>query len=292
MKVAIYGRKFEDDFIDHMQHVVSLLEENNIEITIFEPFSMFLEPRIQFDREYETFSKYEELVGEIKSLISIGGDGTLLDSVTYIRDSEIPILGINSGRLGFLSQVSPQEIKEAIQQILDRKYKIEQRSLIRLISPQGLFDEDNYALNELTVHKKDTSSMITIHVYLDDEYLNSYWADGLIISTPTGSTAYSLSCGGPILQPECNNFIITPISPHNLTVRPIVIPDNKRIKLKVQGRRKYFLATLDSRTSTIEADTELEIEKAPFSVSLLQPESQSFSETIRNKLMWGIDKRN
>jgi len=215
-----------------------------------------------------------------------------LDTVTLIRDSKIPILGINTGRLGFLSNISIQEIDQAMDALHSKKYTVDERALLKVKTEDNLFGETNFALNELTIHKKDSSSMITIHAYINDQYLNSYWADGLIIATPTGSTAYSLSCAGPIVVPGSENFVITPIAPHNLNVRPIVVSDNSEIKLKIEGRGMQFLASLDSRSETIDSKYELTIVKEKFKIGLIQLENQDFLRTIRNKLMWGIDKRN
>ena len=224
--------------------------------------------------------------------MSIGGDGTLLAAITFVKNSDIPILGINTGTLGFISSVSTDQIEYAINHLLKGEYKIKKRTLLQLESLNNLFGETNFALNEVTVLKKDTSSMIRIHAYLDDEFINTYWADGLIISSPTGSTGYSLSCGGPIVLPGTNNFIITPIAPHNLNVRPIIVSDESKITLKVSKRDEIALVALDSRSRAIGPELELTIRKANYKVKLIQFEKQSFISTIREKLMWGKDKRN
>ncbi|MDC0339342.1 NAD kinase, partial [Flavobacteriales bacterium] len=221
-----------------------------------------------------------------------GGDGTILDTITAIGDSEIPIVGFNTGRLGFLANNAKEDAKHIVEMLIKGNYELEQRSLLSLETDDELFGENNFALNELTVHKKDSSSMMTIHTYINDEYLNSYWADGLILSTPTGSTAYSLSCGGPILIPQSKNFVINPIAPHNLSARPLIVPDDVEIKLRIEGREDEFLATLDSRTRTINNATELKIVKSKFFINLVKFEGQNFYNTIRNKLLWGMDKRN
>ncbi|WP_372644489.1 NAD kinase, partial [Ancylomarina sp.] len=216
-----------------------------------------------------------------------------LDAVTVVQDSGIPIVGVNSGRLGFMADIAREEIPAAISDIFEGNYSIEERTLLKVqTKDNGLFKDFNYALNEFTVHKKDSASMITIHTYIDGEYLNSYWADGLIIATPTGSTAYSLSVGGPILIPNTQNFVISPISPHNLTVRPIVLPNHQEITLKVEGRSDSYLASLDSRSVSFEALNELKISKADFKIKVLKLKTHSFYSTLRNKLMWGVDKRN
>lgn len=292
MRIAIYGRSFQDNFTPGIQYLFEKLKQFNCEIYVFEAFHSFLKPRVDISPEIKIFQKNHEIKGKVDFLISIGGDGSLLDTVTLIRDSKIPILGINTGRLGFLSNISIQEIDLAIDALHSKKYKVDERALLKVKTEDNLFGETNFAMNELTIHKKDSSSMITIHAYINDQYLNSYWADGLIIATPTGSTAYSLSCAGPIVVPGSENFVITPIAPHNLNVRPIVVSDNSEIKLKVEGRGMHFLASLDSRSETIDSKYELTIVKENFKIGLIQLEHQDFLRTIRKKLMWGIDKRN
>ena len=215
----------------------------------------------------------------------------MLKAVTYIRELNIPIMGINTGRLGFISSISATQISDAINDILKKEYTINERTLLELNTNKNLFKDKNFALNEVAVSKKDTSSMIRIDAFIDDEFLNTYWADGLVISTPTGSTGYSLSCGGPIITPGTNNIIITPNAPHNLNVRPIVINDNSVIKLKVEDRGQLALVSLDSRSRAFDSETELIIKKTDFKIKLIQPQNNSFTTTIRNKLMWGLDKR-
>lgn len=292
MRVAIYGRSFGDSFTPGIQYLFEKLKKVPCEIYVFEAFHSFLKPRVNIDPEVKIFHKHHEIKGKVDFLISIGGDGSLLDTVTLIRDSNIPVMGINTGRLGFLSNISIQEIDLAIDALHEKKYKVDYRALLKVQTDDNLFGETNYALNELTIHKKDSSSMITIHAYINEQYLNSYWADGLIIATPTGSTAYSLSCAGPIVVPGSENFVITPIAPHNLNVRPVVVADNSIIKLKIEGRGMQFLASLDSRSETIDSKYELTIVKENFKIGLIQLEHQDFLRTIRKKLMWGIDKRN
>ena len=292
MKIGIYGRLFDDSFIPHIQELFDQLDIPDVSLTIFEPFHSYLTPRIKINKDCTLFNSHKEINGKIDCLFSIGGDGTLLDTIKLIRNTFIPVLGINTGRLGFLANISKEEIKSAVEDVIARKYSLENRSLLCLQSDVKLFGELNYALNELTIHKKDSSSMITIHTYIDNEYLNSYWADGLIVATPTGSTAYSLSCGGPILAPNSENFVITPIAPHNLNVRPIVVPDNVKIRLKVEGRGREYLVTLDSRSTTIDSAFELTVKKSSFEMSLIQLEGQNFFSTIRNKMLWGLDRRN
>ncbi len=294
MTVAIYGRSFNDSFCPFIQQLFDRIAEEGNPIYVYHTFLSYLKVRIKLPKLVESFTvtAKESLSVKIDYLFSIGGDGTLLETMRIIRDSEIPVLGINTGRLGFLSSIHRDDINKAIDQIKSKSYRLDKRSLLYLKDENGLFDGLPYALNELTVHKKDSSSMITIHAFIGDDYLNSYWADGLIVATPTGSTAYSMSCGGPILVPDSPNFIITPIAPHNLNVRPVVVPDNVSVRLKVEGRGRQFLANLDSRSRTIEASSELVMSKADFLYQLILPEGENFLNTMRNKLMWGIDRRN
>jgi len=293
MNIALYGKSFTECFNSSIQQLVTKLETAKSKIYIYEPFSFFLNKKVKFNSPFYTFNGFNDIKGKIDFLISIGGDGTLLNTITLVRDSGIPVVGINTGRLGFLSSISDKEVVEAIDLILQKKYFLEERSLLKLETKNLIFGDLNFALNELTVMKKDTSSMITINTFVNGEFLNSYWADGLIVATPTGSTAYSLSCGGPIITPESENFIITPIASHNLTVRPIVIPDRYTIKLQITNdRNRRSLISLDSRTQTIENSVELNISRAGFKVNLVRLETEKFFSTIRNKLMWGVDKRN
>jgi NAD+ kinase len=291
MTIAIFGSPYSEHFSKYIQHLIKKLETEYINLIIEEEFSIFLENNIRFNKSISTFNSYETLKNKADFLLSIGGDGTLLKAVTYVRESEIPIMGINTGRLGFISSISADQIDDAITDILKGNYKINERTLLQLSSDKNLFKEKNFALNEVAVSKKDTSSMIRIDAYVDDEFLNTYWADGLVVSTPTGSTGYSLSCGGPIIMPGTNNIIITPNAPHNLNVRPIVIDDNSVVKLKVEDRDQLALVSLDSRSRAFDSETELIIKKASFKIKLVQPQNNSFTTTIRHKLMWGLDKR-
>jgi NAD+ kinase len=224
--------------------------------------------------------------------MSLGGDGTMLDTITFVGNSNIPIIGINLGRLGFLAAISEDEVDSALSSLVQGSYAIEKRSLLHLDANIPLFGNAPFGLNEFTIHRKDSSSMIKIHTYLNGEFLNTYWADGLIVATPTGSTGYSLSCGGPVVFPQASNFIITPVAPHNLNLRSIVVPDDGVISFEVEGRSDTFLCTLDSRSETITSDTQLAIRKENFSISLVRPHDHNFLKTIRQKLYWGIDKRN
>ena len=291
MTIAIFGTPYPEHFTKYIQHLIKKLEGEHIKIIIEEEFNQFLEKNIRFTSEIETFNSYESLRDNANFLFSIGGDGTLLKAVTFVRESNIPIMGINTGRLGFISSISAGQIDDAINDILKENYEITERTLLELNTENKLFKVKNFALNEVAISKKDTSSMIRIDAYVDDDFLNTYWADGLVVSTPTGSTGYSLSCGGPIIMPGTNNIIITPNAPHNLNVRPIVINDNSIIKLKVEDRDQLALVSLDSRSRAFDSDTELIIKKANFKIRLIQPQNNSFAATIRNKLMWGLDKR-
>ncbi len=293
MIVAIFGTSIETEFSEDLNHLFLLLKKKKLKVFMYAPFYDFVKSNCKIQPELDgLFTSGEDLPDRVKLLFSIGGDGTFLKSVLALRNKSIPVVGINLGRLGFLSDISKEDADQAIDLILNKKYEIEKRSVLQVQGHNGLFGDFNYALNEITVTKLDTSAMINIHTYLDDNYLNTYWADGLIVSTPTGSTAYSLSVGGPILTPDSHNFIISPIAPHNLTVRPIVVPDEYTIKLKVEGRGSQFLASLDSRSKAIDFPGELYIHMADFNVKTLKLDGHSFFSTLRNKLMWGVDRRN
>jgi len=292
MQIALFGIEVYDKSLKVYQQIVDKLEREHCRIWMNEDFHQKMHGRLQFKNEVKLFSSYKDIKGKIDVFFSIGGDGTILESVTYVRDSGIPILGINMGRLGFLSSVSRDEIIGAIDEVLKNNYILNKRTLLKLTASEELFGDLNFALNELTVHKKDNLSMIVVHVYINDQFLNSYWSDGLIVSTPTGSTGYSLSVGGPIVAPGSENFIISPIATHNLTVRPFVIPDNSVIKLKVSGRSQSFMVGLDSRFETIDSSIELQVSKCDFSINLIQMSNRSFYDTIREKLKWGVDVRN
>jgi NAD+ kinase len=291
MTIAIFGSPYPEHFKKYIQHLIKRLESEHIKIIIEEEFNMFLQSSIRFTSKIETFNSYEALSNSADLLFSIGGDGTLLKAVTLVRDSNIPIMGINTGRLGFISSISAGQIDDAVNDILKNNYFVNERTLLELNTEKKLFKAKNFALNEVAISKKDTSSMIRIDAYVDNEFLNTYWADGLVVSTPTGSTGYSLSCGGPIIMPGTNNIIITPNAPHNLNVRPIVINDTSTIKLKVEDRDQLALVSLDSRSRAFDSNTELIIKKSDFKIRLIQPQNNSFTATIRNKLMWGLDKR-
>jgi len=291
MTIAITGSPYAEHFTKYIQHLIKKLESKHVKILVEEEFNVFLQNTIRCSNKIDTFNSHESLRDNADFLFSIGGDGTLLNAITLVRGSNIPIMGINTGRLGFISSISAGQIDDAINDLLKGNYKINERALLELNTENRLFKDKNFALNEVAISKKDTSSMIRIDSYVDDEFLNTYWADGLVVSTPTGSTGYSLSCGGPIIMPGTNNIVITPNAPHNLNVRPIVITDNSVVKLKVEDRDQLALVSLDSRSRAFDSDTELIIKKADFKIGLIQPQNNSFTATIRNKLMWGLDKR-
>ncbi len=290
MKIAIYGKSLDANYFGFAAKMLEYLLEKKVEVFIYEPFQNFLAERIPVNN-IGLFNSYQE-VAQMDYLFSIGGDGTLLETMKFVRDSGVPILGINTGRLGFLTSVTTDQVEEAIDFIVEKNYELDKRSLLSVETSDNLFGEVNYALNEITLQKKDTSSMITIKAYLDGEYLNSYWADGLIISTPTGSTAYSLSCNGPIILPRSGNIIINPIAPHNLNVRPLVVPDDIELVFKVEGRTDNFLVALDSRSETIPLSSELKVKKSNHYVNIIRLPNYDFLNTLRTKLIWGMDKRN
>ena len=292
MKVAVFGKTFKPEVSKYILKLFETLERNNLEVLIYEPFYNFLSKSVKLNLFFGTYNSYEDLKLNFDFFISVGGDGTILDATTFVRDIGIPIIGVNTGRLGFLADTAKEDIDNTIKQIINNQYRLDERTLLNLNTDYQIFDDINFALNEVTISRKDTTSMITITTYINNQLLNSYWADGLIISTPTGSTGYSLSCGGPIVMPGSNNFIITPIAPHNLNVRPLVISDEYEIKIKVEGRSKNFLVALDSRIRTFKSDTELKIKKEKFKIKMIETFTQDFSSTLRNKLLWGLDKRN
>jgi NAD+ kinase len=294
MKVAIFGQYYQNDTRPIIRDIFLFFNNNNVELVIEEKFLKILYDEEILKKEYKTFNDYKCLNSSFDLLISIGGDGTILRAATYVRDSGIPILGINAGRLGFLAKVQKENIETFLQIVLKKEYTLSERTLLSLeCNPENeQINELNFAMNEVTVSRKDTTSMITIDTSLNGEHLNSYWADGLIISTPTGSTGYSLSCGGPVLTPEVEGLVITPIAPHNLNARPLVIPDDTEIKLKVSGREEQYLVSLDSRIATLNNNAELTIRKTPFKINMVEIPNETFLKTLRNKLLWGEDKRN
>jgi NAD+ kinase len=294
MKVAIYGQYYQNSTEPIIKDIFKFFNANAVDLRIEASFLKILYEKKLLSKEYKTFSSHTELDSSFDILLSIGGDGTILRAATLVRDSGIPILGINAGRLGFLASVQKDNIEEFLQLVIEKKYTISERTLISVNGDTDIPDlaDLNFAMNEISVSRKDTTSMITIETSLNGEYLTSYWADGLIISTPTGSTGYSLSCGGPVLTPDVKGLVITPIAPHNLNARPRVIPDDTEIRLKVSGREEQYLVSLDSRAASVKNEAVLTISKTPFTIKMAEIPNQTFLKTLRNKLLWGEDKRN
>ncbi|MHC5200684.1 NAD kinase [Myroides sp. LJL119] len=294
MKVAIYGQTSKPIVQNIILRLLNVFKGYQTQIIFEDHFYNLLKQNNLLSLDYQTFGEDTPLDNDTDFFISIGGDGTMLRAANFIKSMNIPIVGINAGRLGFLANVQQDDIETLLPHLFTKNYTLSKRSLLSLqCNPEKNNDFDiRYALNEVTVSRKNTTSMITVDTYLDHEYLATYWADGLIISTPSGSTGYSLSCGGPIIEPETNCFVITPLAPHNLNVRPLVIPDNLKIKLKVSSRENQFLVSLDTTTKAIDNETELTISKAPFTIDLVEFQDQSFIKTLRTKLLWGEDKRN
>ncbi len=292
MKIAIYGRDFNDTVLPYVQEVFNHLASHHIQPVLYSKFKTSLQGKIKLPENTVVFHNHSELKARADVLLSLGGDGTLLDTLSLIRNSGIPVIGINFGRLGFLASINKNEIGEALHALINKEYTLDTRSLLTLESENGLFGEENFALNDITIHRRDNSAMMIIHASMNDEFINSYWADGLIIATPTGSTAYSLSCGGPIIYPDSENFVITPIAPHNLNVRPVVVPDDNKLSFEVEARESKFLVSCDSRTVTVERSVKITIKKADFCVNLIRLNNETYLNTLRNKLLWGIDTRN
>jgi NAD+ kinase len=293
-KVAIYGQSYSISAEKEIQILLEVLQENNIVGFIEKQFYDLLIDGNILEKKYPTFSKFTDLDTSFDTLFTLGGDGTILRAVTYIRNLGIPILGINTGRLGFLATINKKAIKKSIKHILKGEYTIQERTLLTIETTPKLeeFSELNFALNEVTIARKNTTSMIGVRTSLDKEYLTNYWADGLIIATPTGSTGYSLSCSGPVISPDSKSFVITPIAPHNLNARSMVISDKTNIELTIDSREKDFLISLDSRITSVPKNTKISIKKAPFTVKSIIPNNQSFLQTLRSKLLWGEDTRN
>lgn len=292
MKVAIYSRVTENvQPADYLQ-LFEELNAHNIEIGIYEPFFRSIEAGFHYSGKYTLFSRGDELEPGYDFLISLGGDGTLLDTVILIGNKNIPVLGINFGRLGFLASIGRQELHSAVDALVDRTILIDKRTMIHLDSNMPIFNDLPFALNEFAIHKTDVSPMIKVHTYLNGAFLNTYWSDGVIVSTPTGSTGYSLSCNGPIVFPDSASFVITPIAPHNLNVRPIIVPDDTVISFEVEGRSDNFICAMDSRKEMVGKDIQLAVRKESFSLSLVRLNEGNFLQTLRNKLNWGLDTRN
>ncbi|HVZ55642.1 MAG TPA: NAD kinase [Chitinophagaceae bacterium] len=292
MKVAIYSRHLEENQWNDVQLFLGELEKQQIETVFYQGFLEQILPRIPLNESPATFSQAEHLTEDIDFLISFGGDGTLLDTVTLVRNSGIPVMGINFGRLGFLAGIGRDELSTAVRALVRRTYVIDRRTLIHLDASLPLFGQVPYGLNEFAIHKRDTEPMIKIHTYLNGEFLNTYWSDGLIVATPTGSTGYSLSCSGPIVFPESGSFVITPVAPHNLNVRPIVIPDDQIISFEIESRSDQVICALDSRREIVSKDVQLAVRKESFPFNLVRLNENNFLQTLHNKLTWGLDKRN
>ena len=293
-KVAVYGQSYSISAEKEIQILLKVLEKNNIVCFIEEKFYNLLVEGAILEKKYPTFSHFKDLNDSFDLMFTLGGDGTILRAVTYIRDLGIPVLGINTGRLGFLATINKKRIKESVDLILNGNYTVQERTLLSIETTPATeeFSELNFALNEVTIARKNTTSMIGVKTNLNNEYLTNYWADGLIIATPTGSTGYSLSCSGPVISPDSESLVITPIAPHNLTARSMVISDKTTIQLEVDSREKEFLISLDSRITSVAKNTKVLIEKAPFTIKSITPDNQSFLETLRSKLLWGEDTRN
>ena len=292
MNVAIYGQRVTKQTSPYFMEFLGVLKDFGWNPIIHTDLKEILVKKIGLSEKTDEFSSYKDLQSGIDLSFSIGGDGTFMKNVKYVRDSGVPVLGINTGRLGFLANVSRDSIQEAMDLVHNKNYVHQKRSMIKVDTEDNIFGDDNVALNEIVLQKKDTSTMITVHAELEGKYLNSYWADGLIVATPSGSTAYSLSCGGPIITPGCQVHILTPIAPHNLNVRPMVVPDHMPIKLSVEGRSRKYLASLDGHSMSIRQGEELIVSKADYMINVIKFEDNNFLDTIRNKMLWGIDKRN
>jgi len=292
MRIAIFGKTYDSGQQGYLQLLIDELKNRRASLCFYKPYFQKIKESLKLPEDICFYETHRQLRNHADMMFSIGGDGTILDTLPYVRDSGIPVLGINLGRLGFLSSIPKDEIREAIENIWKKNYFLEKRTLIQLVEPEGLFGELNFALNDLTIYRNSSDSLLTVHVFLDDKFLNTYWGDGLIVSTPTGSTAYSLSVGGPIVAPGSENFVIAPIASHNLTVRPIVIQDSNKIKIRVEGREAKYMLTMDSRQATLDMDIEIILQRCDFKVNLVQMYDKDFYATIREKLLWGKDIRN
>lgn len=292
MNIAIYGKQIDIKYKETFQQFIDKLQNSDVNIVVYEPFFKEIRSYGFFKTDPKLFYTHNDIRYFANVLISIGGDGTLLNSITLVRDANIPVLGLNFGRLGFLSSISRDNVISTIDHLLKKQYDIDERTLLSVSTKQNVFGDLNFALNDLTIHKHSSHTLITIDVFVNDKYLNSYWADGLIISTPTGSTGYALSCNGPILTPDAANFLITPIATHNLTVRPIVLPDNSLITVKLRGREQNYTAALDSRVAPVDVSEVFRIKKESFKIKLIKMPDESFFNTMRSKLNWGLDNRN
>lgn len=292
MKAAIYSRVMEDEQQKDIQLFFDELANQKINPVIYQPFFAEIKNKINLPSDTTTFSRSEDLTDEIEFIVSLGGDGTLLDTITLVRDKKISIMGINFGRLGFLASIGREEVQKAVKAMSQRTYVVDKRTLIHLDASISMFGNVPYALNDFSIHKRDVAAMIKIHTYLNGEFLNTYWADGLIVATPTGSTGYSLSCNGPVVFPDSGSFVITPVAPHNLNVRPIIVPDNNIISFEIESRSDQIICALDSRREVVSKDVQLAIKKESFDINLVRLSENNFLQTLRNKLTWGLDKRN
>ncbi len=289
MHIGIHGKEFGDDTTAFIRRVLSRVQEKH-EIHLSSKFREHLNSAGIETGHYPLYNPSD--VDKLDLIMTLGGDGTLLEAVTQVGKQEVPILGVNTGRLGFLATIAKEEFDSAFDHLDAGEYSYDERTLLTLETDHDLFEGINFALNDIAILKKDTSSMITVHAYINGEFLNSYWADGLVISTPTGSTGYSISCGGPVVVPGSHNFVITPVSPHNLTVRPVVVPDDSVLTFSIEGRSKNFLVSLDSRYETVDDTVSLKVSQAPFRARLVKLEGYNYFKTLRQKLNWGLDVRN
>jgi NAD+ kinase len=292
MKIAVYGRQFNDEAaLPFIQQVFDSLSLHSVDIYVHHQLNNYLSGKINTGI-YNVLNEGDRIKGVIDVFITLGGDGTLLDMVSVIRDSGVPVIGINFGRLGFLASVNKSDISSAIHAVVNGQYTLDGRGLLSVESELNILGMDNFALNDITIHKRDDSAMITTNMFLDGEFLNSYWGDGIIIATATGSTAYSLSCGGPIIFPESNSIVVTPVAPHNLNVRPIVLPDSSILSFEVESRNANYILSCDSKTEVIEKTMRFKVQKANFELNLIRLNNESYLSTLRNKLLWGLDARN
>ncbi|MCO5259818.1 MAG: NAD kinase [Crocinitomicaceae bacterium] len=292
MNVALYSRKVSKTNLPYVVELIKHCQQLGWKLIFEQELKKQLIKAINLSDKSAEFSSHKDFKGGIDLTISLGGDGTFIQAVSYVRDSKVPIIGINTGRLGFLSNVAKESMDEALEMLQKKQFELQNRSLLCVETEKNHFGDANFALNEVAVSRKDSSTMLTVHTELNNQYMNSYWGDGLIISTPTGSTAYNLACGGPIIDPQCQLHVVTPIAPHNLNVRPIVIPDDKIIKLSVEGRSRNYLLSLDGHSVNIKQHEEIIVRKANFGINVVKLLENEFLDTIRNKLLWGIDRRN
>ncbi|MBP6456008.1 MAG: NAD kinase [Chitinophagaceae bacterium] len=293
MRIAIYNREFDFEDIFCLKELFFQFQENNVLPVIYKDMIPLLKNASLLPEQFDVFSETEKLnTKKVNYVMSLGGDGTMLDTVCHVADTQIPILGVNLGRLGFLAATGKDQIDFALQSLIKSRYKIDERELIHLDANMPIFKDAPFALNEFSIHRKDSSSLIVIHTYINGEFLCSYWADGIIVSTPTGSTGYSLSCGGPVIFPQANIFVITAVAPHNLNVRPIVVSNENIISFEIEGRSKEFLCTLDARSETIDNSVSIAVRKENFKTKLIRLEGQNFLQTLQSKMYWGMDKRN